>query len=100
MESNLKSIEHLYKQLEEVVMSIKMERSRRKKQMLNNFFEMLCCVLDLPLYTKDIELKAIELVGDFLKEFNDTKNALFYYIHAVILKTSIRKSLLVLYLIT
>jgi len=81
-------------------MSIKMERSRRKKQMLNNFFEMLCCVLDLPLYTKDIELKAIELVGDFLKEFNDTKNALFYYIHAVILKTSIRKSLLVLYLIT
>jgi hypothetical protein len=100
MKSNLHSIEHLYRQLQDVVLSIKIERARRRKQVVSSFFEMLCCVLDLPLYTKDIELRATELIGDFLKKLNDNKNALFYYIHAVMLKMSIRRSMQVLYLIT
>ena len=83
MESSLYGMQQFYGSFQEAAISTKIERGKRKKQLLQSMFGILCFVLDLPLYTKDIELKSTEFVGDFLKDLYDHKNALFYYVQTV-----------------
>ncbi len=67
----------------EVAGAPKIEPKERKKRVLLLFFTTMGHVIDLPINTNLLQLAGTELVGDFLVEFSDCKNALFYYAKAV-----------------
>jgi len=77
------NIERLYHDIRAISSKQSMKKEIRKNKMLSLFFHIIFNIIDLPIQTKNIQLQALELIGDFLTEFNDTKNALFYYKRAV-----------------
>jgi hypothetical protein len=62
----------------------KLEGEDRKKRLIVDCFDMMFHILDLPIPTTLLQLKAIELLGDLLAEYHDYRLALLYYLKGVL----------------
>ena len=73
----------LYSAFNDICISkLKLIKSRR--EIVIAFLSIICKVLELPINTANIQGKSLEFIGDILIILKEYKNALFYYIYAVI----------------
>ena len=83
-ETTFNCLEELFTKFQIVATEPKIDKEVRKKQMMVLFFKFVSSLMNLPIKTKELQLKGIELIGDLLRDFSDHKNAIFYYSQAVI----------------
>lgn len=82
-ESTFNFLAQIYTEFQSKAVEVEVKKETRKKGMLKLFFQFVCTLLDLPMRMREVQLRAMELVGDLLREFSDYKNALFYYTQTV-----------------
>eukprot|EP00826_Nyctotherus_ovalis_P025042 TRINITY_DN19345_c0_g2_i1.p1 TRINITY_DN19345_c0_g2~~TRINITY_DN19345_c0_g2_i1.p1 ORF type:complete len:192 (-),score=25.61 TRINITY_DN19345_c0_g2_i1:359-934(-) len=82
-ETTFNSLGKIYTEFQNKATEVKGDKEARKKLMLTLFFQFVCSLLDLPMRMREVQLRAMELVGDLLRDFSDCKNALFYYTQTV-----------------